>query len=91
MPRQLWWFGTAIATAAGLGLIAFGRGAIWKALGVVALALPHIVGAPHPEGGHGGAVPADIARGFVVLSLLSTALFWAVLGVVSGAVYSRVR
>lgn len=91
VPRQLWWFGTAIATASGLGLIVFGRGRMWKALGVLALVLPHIVGAPHPEGGHGGTVPADIARGFIVLSLLTTALFWAVLGAVSGAVYSRVR
>ncbi|MGQ0675876.1 MAG: CbtA family protein [Rhodospirillales bacterium] len=94
--RQAWWLSTAAATAAGLGLIAFGKGWPWKALGVLALVAPHVIGAPHPPAdpiaGHGaGGVPADIAAGFVALSLAVTALFWAVLGAVSGAVYTRVR
>lgn len=90
--RQVWWLGTVLATAAGLGLLAFGRGWQWKALGVAALIVPHAIGAPHPEGGHGaGAVPAELATGFVVLSLVVTGLFWVVLGAISGAVYARVR
>lgn len=96
LPRQAWWLGTAVATAAGLALIAFGKNWPWKALGVLALVVPHIVGAPHPPldhaGGHdAGGVPADIVTGFIVLSLLVTAFFWMVLGAVSGAVYARVR
>ena len=96
LPRQAWWLGTAVATAAGLALIVFGKGWPLKALGVVALVVPHVVGAPHPPldhaGGHdAGGVPADIVTGFIVLSLVVTALFWMVLGAVSGAVYSRVR
>lgn len=95
LARQAWWLGTAIATAAGLALIVFAKGWPWKALGVLALAVPHIVGAPHPPldhaGGHGGIVPADVATGFIVLSLIVTGMFWAVLGAVSGAVYARVR
>ena len=47
--RQIWWFGTAIATAIGLWLIAFGSGwAMWGAA-IILLAAPHIIGAPLPE------------------------------------------
>ena len=92
LPRQAWWLGTVVATATGLALMVFGRGWQWKALGAVASIVPHLIGAPHPPGGHGaGGVPADIAMGFVVLSLTVTFLFWVVLGAVSGAVYARVR
>jgi len=92
LSRQAWWLGTVVATAAGLALLAFGRGWQWKALGVVVLIAPHAIGAPHPEGGHGaGAIPADLAASFVILSLVVTGLFWAVLGAVSGAVYARAR
>ncbi len=92
LPRQTWWLGTAVATATGLALIVFGKGWPWKVLGVAALVVPHVIGAPHLPGGHDtGGIPADIVTGFIVLSLMVTALFWAVLGAVSGAVYSRVR
>jgi len=89
-PRQAWWFGTAVATASGLALIGFGRSAVWKALGVLALVLPHAIGAPHPVGHEAGAAPPELAARFAVLSLATTAVFWAVLGLVSGAVYRRV-
>lgn len=89
-PRQAWWFGTAAATAAGLALIVFGRSSAWKALGVLALVLPHAIGAPHPAGHEAGAAPPELAARFAVLSLATTAVFWAVLGAVSGAVYRRV-
>lgn len=89
-PRQAWWFGTAVATAAGLALIVFGRSSVWKALGVLALVLPHAIGAPHPDGPEAGAAPPELAARFAVLSLATTAVFWAVLGAVSGAVYRRV-
>lgn len=96
LARQAWWLGTAVATATGLALVVFGKGWPLKALGVVALVVPHVIGAPHPPldhaGGHDhGGVPADIVTGFIVLSLVVTAFFWAVLGAVSGAVYARIR
>jgi cobalt transporter subunit CbtA len=92
LARQTWWLGTVAATAAGLALLVFGKNWPWKLLGMAVLAAPHVLGAPHPPGGgdHGG-VPAELVQGFVVLSLVVTALFWAVLGAVSGAVYARVR
>lgn len=91
LPRQAWWLGTAVATALGLGLIVYGRNVIWKVLGVAAIALPHVVGAPHPHGAEASAVPAELAVQFIVLSLAVTAVFWAVLGAVGGAVYAKVR
>lgn len=89
-PRQAWWFATAAATATGLALIVFGRAAWWKVLGVAALVLPHAIGAPHPTGGEAGAAPPELAARFAIISLATMALFWAVLGAVSGAVYRRV-
>ena len=91
VARQAWWLGTAAATAAGLAFLVFGRGWQWKALGVAALAVPHAIGAPHLAAHEAGALPQDLVTGFVVLSLVVTGLFWAVLGAVSVAVYARAR
>jgi cobalt transporter subunit CbtA len=90
LPRQAWWLATAVATGGGLALIVFGRYAALKVLGVVAIVLPHVVGAPHPPVGEAGAAPPELAARFAVLSLATAAVFWAVLGFVSGAVWRRV-
>jgi cobalt transporter subunit CbtA len=89
-PRQAWWFATAIATGVGLALIVFGRHVALRVLGVVAIVLPHAIGAPHPPAGEAGGVPPELAAQFAVLSLAVAALFWGVLGWVSGTVYRRV-
>ncbi len=86
--RQLWWLGTAAATALGLGLIAFAPRRFLKAVGVIALILPHAVGAPELAA-HGGATPQDLIQAFVVASLAATALFWLVLGGLAGFLYPR--
>ncbi len=88
-PRQIWWVGTALATGVGLALIVFGRHVALKILGVAAIVLPHVVGAPHPPAGEAGGVPPELAAQFAVLSLAVAALFWGVLGWVSGAVWRR--
>jgi cobalt transporter subunit CbtA len=90
LPRQAWWFATAIATGTGLALIVFGKHVALKVLGVLAIVLPHIVGAPHPPAGEAGMAPPELAARFAVMSLATAAVFWAVLGWVSGAVYRRV-
>jgi cobalt transporter subunit CbtA len=87
--RQIWWVGTAIATGVGLALIVFGRHVALKILGVAAIVLPHVVGAPHPPVGEAGGVPPELAAQFAVLSLAVAALFWGVLGWVSGAVWRK--
>lgn len=84
--RQLWWLGTAAATALGLGLLAFRRSAPTVALALVLFALPHLVGAPRPADPSTD-VPAEITRAFVVAVVLTGLLFWVLLGCVTGAVY----
>lgn len=86
--RQVWWLGTAVATAGGIALIVFAQAKWLKALGTVLIALPHLIGAPVPDG-HGGAVPPELAAEFAVASLVIAALFWAVLGATSGYFYRR--
>jgi cobalt transporter subunit CbtA len=86
--RQLWWTGTAAATALGLGLVAFGRAPWMKALALPIIALPHLIGAPPPSE-HGGSAPPELAREFVIASLATTGLFWIALGTTSGWLYRR--
>ena len=86
--RQAWWVGTAMATAAGLGLLAFGR-ARWAApVALAALALPHVIGAPRVVDG-AGTVPPELAAAFAARVLVVGAVFWAALGWTSGALYAR--
>jgi cobalt transporter subunit CbtA len=86
--RQVWWIGTVAATALGLGLIVFGRATWAVALGLVALALPHLIGAPHDAGGAGSA-PPELAAAFAARSIVVAAIFWSVLGWAAGALYAR--
>ena len=46
--RQVWWWGTVLATAAGLAMIAFRRSPVFALLGVALIVAPHVVGAPQP-------------------------------------------
>lgn len=87
VDRQVWWVATALASAAGLACLAFARPVWAKALGLVVLVIPHVVGAPRPA--DVGAVPAELAAEFVVASLLAAAMFWLVLGGVSGWLHRR--
>lgn len=88
--RQYWWLGTAVATAAGLALLAFGRQWALRSIGLVLLAIPHLIGAPHPEV-HSSLAPAALEQEFILASLLTNALFWAVLGLAAAWFYSRNR
>lgn len=85
--RQLWWFLTVLSTAAGLGLLAFGRARALKFVGVALLVVPHLFGAPHPLGVEAGGVPAELAARFAAVSLASMAVFWVVLGGCCGYVF----
>ncbi len=88
--RQAWWFATAAATAVGLGLIFFARGAVWKALAVALIVLPHVIGAPH-HALEPGLVPAALAAEFAVASLVTVGLFWLALGGLVGYFHERGR
>jgi len=86
--RQLWWLAAAVCAAGGLLAVAFARNRVLVGAGIVLAALPHLVGAPHPESPE-GAVPPELAAHFVASSLGTAALFWALLGSVCGAMMAR--
>jgi cobalt transporter subunit CbtA len=86
--RQVWWLGTAAATAGGLALIAFAPRLVLKLLGLLVLGIPHLIGAPEAGTQH-SVVPAELAVKFVVVSLLSGAVLWLLLGGVGGWIYQR--
>jgi len=86
--RQVWWVGTAIATAVGLWLLA-GKGRTWqvRVIGVICLSLPHLIGAPAAIGR--SAVPTQLLRRFAITSLATTGMFWLLLGTIGGFISSR--
>jgi len=77
--RQLWWSLTALATAGGIALLAFGRNWMFALAGLILLAAPHLAGAPQPLV-HASVAPPDLAHAFVLASALANAAFWLVLG-----------
>jgi len=81
--RQLWWAAAAAATAAGLAAIVLGRSLPWVLGGCVLIALPHLVGAPHPEA-LVSQVPAELAAHFAATSLVIHALTWIVPAALAG-------
>ena len=88
--RQIWWTSTVVATAAGLGLMAFTEQWIYRLGGVALIALPHIVGAPLPETLTSTA-PAELAGEFVGASIALSAIFWALLGWTTGTLWRRLN
>jgi len=86
--RQAWWLAAALCAAGGLLALAFARNRFVIAAGVVLAALPHVIGAPHPESPE-GVVPPEMAARFAVLSIGVAALFWAALGSACGALMQR--
>lgn len=88
--RQVWWIGTAVATALGLAAIFFGRSLAWSIGGVVMIVLPHAIGAPHPAE-MGSLVPAELAAEFVSASLVIQALIWIVPAIIAGFAMSKMK
>jgi cobalt transporter subunit CbtA len=86
--RQLWWIATVVASAAGLAAIFIGRSAVWIAVGLAALIIPHLVGAPHAHE-VASRVPAEIAARFAAASLVIQALMWILPGTIAGYIMSR--
>ena len=88
--RQGWWFLTVILTGAGLGLAAFTKSIPGRFFGIVLLLIPHIVGAPQPEH-HGSKVPEELQDHFVLVSLITSAVFWLILGSLNAFFYQRYK
>ena len=87
--RQVWWAGTMLATASGLGLLVFAKPLWLRGLGMPVLLLPHLIGAPQPIGLEPGPVPPELASHFVVWSLVAALSFWLLLGASAGEIYRR--
>ncbi|SFR33400.1 CbtA family protein [Litoreibacter janthinus] len=87
--RQLWWISTVIATALGLGLIAFGP---WMAgvAGAALIAVPHIVGAPHLDT-YFGVAPPELSAHFVTASLGTSAVLWSLLGLFTAIFWTKFK
>lgn len=88
LDRQVWWFGTVAATAAGLAAVFYGGSRLWIAAGIALIVLPHVLGAPHPHS-FTSRVPAELQGQFVATSLAAAGAFWAVLGSTLGWLRQR--
>lgn len=88
VARQIWWIVAAAATAAGLWLLVFPRRPLAAAAGIIVMALPHIVGAPHPHE-LSARIPSELAAQFAAASIATSAVFWACLGWLAGTFYGR--
>lgn len=89
VARQIWWWGTALATATAIfGIAKFQNfGAV--AIGVVLILLPHVIGAPQLVGEHASGVPAHLATEFAASSLFVGAAFWLIVGPLYGYLVER--
>jgi cobalt transporter subunit CbtA len=84
--RQVWWWGTALATATALGLIGYGRGLLPLVAAAVLLVAPHVIGAPQLDG-FSGVAPPELASAFSARVLGVGLAVWAALGWTAGWVW----
>lgn len=82
-PRQVWWFATVAATAAGLWCLAFLRSPFGIALAACLILAPHFVGAPEPAVLTGPA-PTEIGALFAVRALGVGLIAWVLTGAFAG-------
>ena len=86
--RQIWWWGTAAATATAIYGIAKFQNVTAVAIGIALLLAPHIIGAPQPAE-HASAVPAPLAAAFAANTLVVGLGFWLMLGPLYGTLAER--
>ena len=87
-PRQVWWVGTVISTALALALLFYVRSLPAVVLAVALLIAPHVIGAPQPAS-HESPIPENLHHNFVVAVVMTTLVFWVMLGGLAG--YARER
>lgn len=81
--RQIWWVFCVVATAIGLACLAFGNHIGFWAAGIVAIAAPHLIGAPHPTQ-LAGVAPPEIAALFATRALGAGLISFVALGALLG-------
>lgn len=87
-PRQIWWWATAICTAAGLAMIVFRGTALWSLIALALIAAPHVIGAPQPVS-YETSVPESLHHQFIVNTTVVNLVFWVLLGGLVGAFRDR--
>lgn len=86
--RQMWWLATVVCTSLGFAVFAFLPG-LWRKLpGLVLVVVPQWVGAPKAVGAE-DLVPAAMALNFVTVALLTSGVFWVLMGAVGGHLFDR--
>jgi cobalt transporter subunit CbtA len=89
LARQIWWISAAVTAMIGLWLLVFADGTVWKIAGIAVMAAPHVFGAPHPHELSSGGAPPELAAQFAATSIAISAVFWALLGGLSGHFFGR--
>ena len=77
--RQAWWLITVTLSAIGIAQLGLARSWLWKAAAVVLIAIPHLIGAPHPDT-HTTLAPPELLQAFIVATAIANAVFWVALG-----------
>jgi len=93
--RQIWWLLTALSVAIGLGIFAFTAVRI-KALRLLFLVVPYVVGAPHVDGPtfrhpdpNAAQALVYLHQQFIVISGITNLVFWLVLGLSCRFAFNR--
>lgn len=85
---QSWWALTVVVSAIGLWLLARpGQSKRARGAGLMALAVPHLIGAPAAP--LASAVPHGLAWRFAATAIATQAIFWLILGALGGWATSR--
>jgi cobalt transporter subunit CbtA len=87
-PRQLWWIATVLCTATALGLLVYRRSPFAVSAAVVLLVAPHLIGAPQPAS-YESPIPEGLHHSFIFAVVLTTLLFWLLLGGLAGLFRER--
>ena len=85
--RQVWWYGTVLATALAIWLIAFVQNKLAWIASIALFLAPHVIGAPQPEF-FAGTAPTEMGGYFASRSLGVSMAAWSVLGVLAGYLWS---
>jgi cobalt transporter subunit CbtA len=88
VARQIWWIGTAAATALALWAFLRMENPVARLGAFVLLLAPPVIAAPHPHALE-SKVPAEIAAQFAALSLVVQGLLWAFAGIAVGLLWPR--
>lgn len=88
LARQMWWIGTAAATALGIWLLFQQQGYKVVFLALALIAAPHLIGAPHIAKFESTA-PAELAGHFASASLAVQAILWVSAGAFLGVFWDR--